>query len=221
VAHWLNIVGLILGCLAALCSLIASVYAGWRWGWPILLVIGAWFHAASLLPKILESNQRLELHFTTNGGSSVLDRQLRNEEAICWIKEMLQVILLDRPRGHFRTNAEGRWIEVGGNTCRLLNKTEAQLLGDNWWFLMDRNQQDDFWTHYARAAASRSIFSMKVRFDSGEVFLLAVNPVMDDRRPGVFLGFLGSLTQATPEPVAVAAKRELHHDTKQLFTAQN
>jgi two-component system sensor histidine kinase/response regulator len=133
--------------------------------------------------------------FRPNGGSTLRDAINRIEYRLSVEQQKTMAIIKSMPLGTWLSDRDGKYVDVNRSMCRIMGRTESEILGDNWSNWLHIDDKERVWEEWERSVASKLSFEMTYRFIRPDGKVQRVHAVAyqlrDDR--GDLVGFLGTL----------------------------
>ena len=133
--------------------------------------------------------------FRPNGGSTLRDAINRIEYRLSVEQQKTMAIIKSMPLGTWLSDRDGKYVDVNRSMCRIMGRTESEILGDNWSNWLHIDDKERVWEEWERSVASKLSFEMTYRFVRPDGKVQRVHAVAyqlrDDR--GDLVGFLGTL----------------------------
>lgn len=145
------------------------------------------------MPKIQEIYSEMK----PNGGTSLRDAVNRIESLVNKQRLYTKTMIKSFPGGTFDANEKGELIGVNKSVCTLLNRTESELIRDNWIKWIHVDDKDRVIKEWHRCIESQSDFDMEFKImlpDKGTKKVGMVAYQLRDEAGGLH-GFIGTLTQ--------------------------
>lgn len=148
---------------------------------------------AEYIPKI----DNIHAELKPNGGSSIRDAINRIERNLTLQDQKVSALVKSLPMGTWTFDAEGKCIDVNIQLCRMIDRVESELLGDNWInHIVEREMVRDEWE---RAVEGKMDFNMSYTFILPDKSTKLVQCVAFQLRneKGLLIGFLGTLNEVS------------------------
>lgn len=150
------------------------------------------------LTKIVEyipTIENIHAELKPNGGSSIRDAINRIERNLTLQDQKVSALVKSLPMGTWMFDANGKCIDVNIQLCRMVDRTESELLGDNWINqILEKEEVRDEWH---RAVEGIMDFNMTYTFVLPDKTTKRVQCVAFQLRneKGNLIGFLGTLNE--------------------------
>lgn len=116
---------------------------------------------------LLKGNENIDAilkEFRPNGGSSLKDQISRIENNIDILDVKVAAVALATNVGYWKSDANGKAIEVGRSLCSILGRTEAEIKGSNWVTIIHPNDREAVKSEWDSAVEDGRDFEMVYRF---------------------------------------------------------
>ena len=148
------------------------------------------------IPLLADDVRWMKDQIKPNGGTSLRDLVDRIAIAQVVQGQVLNNMLALSSTGHFKTNREGLVVEVSRNLCRVMERSEQELMGNTWlsWIVnSDRDRVQAEWSNVIRLGREMDQ-EFKIWADGGAthtVRMKAMQLLGPDRQ---LVGYLGVMT---------------------------
>lgn len=106
-----------------------------------------------------------------NGGNSLKDFVVKNEAATRQVELNLnrimtaqKAIMMSQNIGHWESNEKGEYVSVGTTTCRILQRAENEILGNNWATWLHPDDSERIWDEWISSIEQKREFYQEYRF---------------------------------------------------------
>ena len=116
---------------------------------------------------LLKGNENIDAilkELRPNGGSSLKDQIYRIENNIDILDVKVAAVALATNVGYWKSDANGKAIEVGRYLCSILGRTEAEIKGSNWVTIIHPNDREAVKSEWDSAVEDGRDFEMVYRF---------------------------------------------------------
>lgn len=150
------------------------------------------------IPQLTEDVRWMKDQIKPNGGTSLRDMVDRIAIGQTVQSQVLNNVLASSSTGHFKTSRDGLVIEVSRTLCRLMERSEQELMGNTWlsWIANDdRERIEHEWGNVVKLGREMDQ-TFKIWADGGEtrrVRMKAMQLLGPDRQ---LIGYLGVVTEA-------------------------
>lgn len=137
-----------------------------------------------------------ELH--PNGGGSIKDTINRIELRLVNVEQKQNVYLLEGPQGIFEADKNGRYITVNRTFCRMVNKTEKELLGMGWMNSINKDDREEVFDAWMTAVQNKMEFIGKFKIINNDDNIVQVNTIaypMENPITKEIIGWIGTITK--------------------------
>lgn len=143
---------------------------------------------------LLKGNENIDAilkELRPNGGSSLKDQISRIENNIDILDVKVAAVALATNVGYWKSDANGKAIEVGRSLCSILGRTEAEIKGSNWVTIIHPNDREAVKSEWDSAVEDGRDFEMVYRFVKPDgsiqkVKVLAFAIIKDNTLQGFF-----------------------------------
>ncbi len=144
-----------------------------------------------LKPKI----DRIELELKPNGGSSIHDAINRIESKVGLQDQKLLALLKSMPYGTFITDSLGNWIDVNLTLCRITERTESELKGNDWMNWIHEDDKEDVMAEWERAVKNKMVFNMNMIYTTptGQEISIQIHGNQLKSEKGDLIGYFGTV----------------------------
>jgi PAS domain S-box-containing protein len=136
-----------------------------------------------------------ELH--PNGGGSVRDAINRIEMRLVNVEQKQNVYLLEGPQGIFEADKNGRYVAVNRTFCRMVGKTEKELMGMGWMNSVSHDEKSEVFDEWMTAVQNKMEFIKKLTMvNNGEELVVnAIAYPMENPITKEIIGWIGTITK--------------------------
>ena len=117
-----------------------------------------------LLLKCNENIDAILKELRPNGGSSLKDQLSRIENSVDLLDVKVAAVALATNVGYWKSDANGKAIEVGRSLCSILGRTDSEIKGSNWVTIMHPNDREIVKSEWDSAVEDGRDFEMVYRF---------------------------------------------------------
>ena len=160
--------------------------AFWRWWLKDRLA-----EARDLYKKV----QVIAGEFRPNGGSTLRDAINRIEQKLSMQEQTVTAIIKSFPVGTWTSDKYGKCVDVNKTLCKIMNRTESEIKGDNWSNWIHPDEKDDVFEEWKRCVENMINFDMTYRYilpDGTEQKVHGMAYQLRDEK-NELMGFLGTL----------------------------
>ena len=141
-----------------------------------------------------------ELH--PNGGSSIRDAVNRIESRMVAVEQRQNIYLLEAPQGIYETNSEGKCIGVNRTYCRMLGRTEKEILGMGWLNGIAEYDRDRVLDDWNNAIQQKIEFICKYDMIDSDGYIFSVDGIaypMENPNNHNTIGWIGTIVMNVNE----------------------
>ena len=117
-----------------------------------------------LLLKCNENIDAILKELRPNGGSSLKDQLSRIENSVDLLDVKVAAVALATNVGYWKSDANGKAIEVGRSLCSILGRTDSEIKGSNWVTIMHPNDREIVKSEWDSVVEDGRDFEMVYRF---------------------------------------------------------
>lgn len=134
--------------------------------------------------------------FRPNGGSTLRDAINRIEEKVTVQEQKTLALIKSLPLGTWIADSKGKVIDLNKSICRITNRTESEMKGDNWINWVRPDEKDDVFDEWKRCVTNDLNFDMQYHYVLPNNKVQKVHGVAYQLRDlnGELIGFLGTLS---------------------------
>lgn len=139
--------------------------------------------------------QMMSMEFKPNGGSSLRDAINRIEHTVTLNEQKTLAIIKSMPDGSWLSDERGKCIDVNKSMCKILQRTESELRGDNWSNWVHPDEREDIFDEWNRCVDNDFNFDQEIRFvlPDGKIQKVHAVAYQLKDRSGKLIGLLGTL----------------------------
>lgn len=147
------------------------------------------------IKELIKTISLISDEFRPNGGSSLRDAINRIETKITIEQQKTMAIIKSLPLGTWVSDKDGKCVDVNRSLCRIANRTESELKGDNWSNWLHPSDKDEVWEEWQRCVKNTLNFDMMYRFVLSDGKVQKVHGIAYQLRDekNTLVGFLGTL----------------------------
>jgi len=156
------------------------------------------FFLQSRFKEIKDLYQKIQViaaEFRPNGGSSLRDAINRIEDKIMLQEQKTIAIIKSLRIGTWIADEKGKCIDVNKSLCEIVDRTESEILGDNWLNWVHPDEKDDVFMEWNRCVQNDLNFDIEYRYvlPNKKIQLVHAMAYRLKDNKGNLIGFLGTL----------------------------
>ena len=156
------------------------------------------FFLQSRFKEIKDLYQKIQViaaEFRPNGGSSLRDAINRIEDKIMLQEQKTIAIIKSLRIGTWIADEKGKCIDVNKSLCEIADRTESEILGDNWLNWVHPDEKDDVFMEWNRCVQNDLNFDIEYRYvlPNKKIQLVHAMAYRLKDNKGNLIGFLGTL----------------------------
>jgi PAS domain S-box-containing protein len=148
--------------------------------------------AIKAIPKI----EKMHSEFYKNGGSTVVDRLIRMEDALIKVSQVQHVYLLEHELGIYETDKDGECLRVNRTYCRMVGLTPEECYGSGWIQAIHPEDIEAVIYQWQQSVEGKRDFRFEYRMihtDRTVLYVIGTAHPMKNSYSGELIGFLGTI----------------------------
>jgi len=194
--NWESITAIGASCLAVGGALWATILR------PMFRLFKKSMSELACIPQLVTDVSDIKMEVRPNGGMSLRDSVERIELRQLLDSQIIGSILSSQAVAFFRADERGLLVEASRPLCKLMQRSEAELIGNKWLSWVTQDQREEVHTEWVDAVENARDFDKRfdVFNDSGDIMHIHAKAYqLVNRRKRETLGYFGTFSRVKEE----------------------